>query len=105
MLTMVTSNVRMRLSYGRDVLCTCQWPPLEAMTRSLIPLMTILLVFANGELLPAQGLILGGGLNVGTIPRALEPLCGAARRLRGIGVAARAGVATSRLQVDAKLDY
>ena len=79
--------------------------PLDAMIRSQTLLMTILLVFANGELLPAQGLILGGGLNVGTIPRALEPLCGAARRLRGIGVAARAGVATSRLQVDAKLDY
>jgi hypothetical protein len=75
------------------------------MTRSLTLLVAILLASTNGEALPAQELVLSGGLNVGTIPRALEPLCGSARRLRGIGVAARAGVAASRLQVDATLDY
>jgi hypothetical protein len=75
------------------------------MTRSMTLLLAILLVSTGGKALPAQALVLGGGLNAGTIPRALEPLCGSARRLRGIGVAARAGVAASRFQVDATLDY
>lgn len=70
-----------------------------------LTLIVILLISANAEMLPSQTLVLGGGLNAGTIPRALEPLCGSARRLRGIGVVARAGVAASRFQVDATLDY
>jgi pimeloyl-ACP methyl ester carboxylesterase len=78
---------------------------LKQWTRSSTLLLAILLISINGETLPAQRMELGGGLNVGTIPRALEPLCGSVRRLRGIGVAARAGAATSRLQVDATLDY
>jgi len=75
------------------------------MTRSSTLLFAFLLISANRETLSAQNVVLGGGLSVGTIPRALEPLCGSARRLRGVGVSARAGVAASRFQVDATLDY
>lgn len=64
-----------------------------------------LLLFTSANLLRAQSLVLGAGLNVGTIPRALEPLCASARRLRGVGATARAGVGIGQLQIAATLDY
>jgi hypothetical protein len=75
------------------------------MTPSRTLFLAILLISSNVETLPAQGLLLGGGLNAGTIPRALEPLCGSVRRLRGVGATARAGIAGKHLAADATLDF
>lgn len=74
------------------------------MTRSLTSVL-VALVLSMASRLPGQGLFLEGGVNVGTAPRALEPLCGSARRLRGVGVTARGGMAAGAFRVGAALDY
>jgi hypothetical protein len=47
----------------------------------------------------------GAGLNAGSIPRALSPLCAAPRRLNGAGVSATAALTARRLRVSAAVDY
>ena len=55
--------------------------------------------------LSAQAFVLGGGLNGGSIPRAMAPLCNGARRLNGGGPAVRAGFLTDRVRVHATADW
>ena len=75
------------------------------MNRTLTFAVLILVMFTVAEALPAQSVVLGGGINVGTVPRALEPLCGSARRLKGVGLTGRAGLDASRFRVAATVDY
>ena len=64
-----------------------------------------LLGFVAVETLHAQRLLLGAGAAAGTVPRALAPLCGSARRLNGVGVTARAGFDARSFRVFSSLDY
>lgn len=45
------------------------------------------------------------GVTVGSVPRALQPLCSGARTLRGVGLAAKAGISTRRFALGATVDY
>jgi hypothetical protein len=72
--------------------------------RSVVVYVSALVLLAFAEELPAQRLLLEGGANVGTVPRALEPLCASARRLRGVGVTARGGLARGAFHVGATID-
>jgi hypothetical protein len=74
------------------------------MTRSLTFLSLVLLLTVV-EKLPGQGFVAEGGVNAGTIPRALEPLCGSVRRLRGVGLTARGGFAGDVFRGGATLDH
>jgi hypothetical protein len=53
----------------------------------------------------AQQIAVGAGLNAGSIPRALSPLCASPRRLNGAGLSATAGMTMPRARVSATVDY
>ena len=76
----------------------------KSKTRGLCALLALLLAGATAPL-TAQQLTFGAGVNAGTIPRALPPLCDAARRLSGGGVSATANASMSRVRINATVDY
>jgi hypothetical protein len=53
----------------------------------------------------AQHIEVAGGVNVGSIPRAENPLCRSARRLTGPGLSVRASVALGSLRLGAGVDH
>ena len=67
--------------------------------------LTILFVFIGAPVLRGQQVVVGGGLGLGTIPRALAPLCSGAQRLDGGGVTARAGAIIGALHANVTFDW
>ena len=55
--------------------------------------------------LAAQKFEFGGGLNVGSVPRAETPLCRSARRLMGPGLSLRGAVAAGPVRLGASVDH
>lgn len=53
----------------------------------------------------AQAITVGGGVSVGSVPRALAPLCASARRLDGWGVSGRVGLTAGFLRIGGAVDY
>ena len=53
----------------------------------------------------AQRITFGAGVNAGSIPRAMAPLCASPRRLNGGGLSATGGIALQRLRITASIDY
>ena len=53
----------------------------------------------------AQHFSFAGGVNVGSVPRALAPLCASARRLGGIGLSGRVELSTIRVRVGATVEH
>ncbi len=53
----------------------------------------------------AQRIVFGGGLNGGSVPRAMAPLCASARRLNGGGLSASAALVANKIRLNANLDY
>jgi hypothetical protein len=72
------------------------------MSAQVLALALLLAAPAAGH---AQRIALGAGVNAGSIPRALPPLCAAARRLDGGGVSATASASMQRIRVAATIDY
>ncbi|MEO7964968.1 MAG: hypothetical protein ABIT38_13780 [Gemmatimonadaceae bacterium] len=68
-------------------------------------LVSIVLLLSAVQELAGQRPSLGVGVNTGTMPRALEPLCASARRLRGVGLSASGGTSVAAFRVGATLDY
>jgi hypothetical protein len=64
-----------------------------------------LLTFLLIQPVAAQDFEIGGGVNVGDIPRAENPLCRSARRLIGPGLSVRGGVALGSLHLSGTLDH
>jgi hypothetical protein len=73
--------------------------------RCKVRFLTILLVFIATPALRGQHVIVGGGLGLGTVPRALAPLCSSAQRLDGAGVSARAGAIIGALHASINFDW
>ena len=67
--------------------------------------LTILFVFIGAPVLRGQQVVVGGGLGLGTIPRALAPLCSGAQRLDGGGVTAHAGAIIGALHANVTFDW
>jgi hypothetical protein len=67
--------------------------------------MAALSVFLLMQPLVAQNLEFGGGANVGSIPRAENPLCRSARRLTGPGLSLRGGIALGSLHLSGTMDH
>ena len=53
----------------------------------------------------AQQLVFGGGINGGSVPRSMAPLCAGARRLDGGGLSASAMLLVKRTGLHANLDH
>jgi hypothetical protein len=53
----------------------------------------------------AQRVGFGGGINGGSVPRAMAPLCNGARRLGGGGLSASVGVVANRIRLNANIDH
>jgi hypothetical protein len=53
----------------------------------------------------AQRIVFGGGINGGSVPRAMAPLCNGARRLDGGGLSAGGGVVATRIRLNANIDH
>ncbi|HEX6065654.1 MAG TPA: hypothetical protein VFZ04_15595 [Longimicrobiales bacterium] len=64
-----------------------------------------LLSFLVMQPLGAQSIEFGGGVNVGSIPRAENPICRSARRLTGPGLSLRGGVGLGALRLSGTLDH
>jgi hypothetical protein len=64
-------------------------------------------LFVGGAIVPAsaQQIVLGGGINAGSVPRAMAPLCNGARRLDGGGLSASGALVTKRLRLSANVDH
>ena len=65
----------------------------------------LVLLFAAPASGQAQRIVLGAGVNAGSIPRALPPLCASARRLNGGGVSATGVTSVQRIRLAATIDY
>ena len=72
-------------------------------SRSLIQ--AAVLTLALTQAAAAQRFVVGGGLNVGSVPRAMAPLCGSARRLNGAGLTGRIGLIAKSVRVTANVDF
>lgn len=61
----------------------------------------------GGVIVPAsaQQIAFGGGINGGSVPRAMAPLCDGARRLDGGGLSASAALVARRMRLNANLDH
>jgi hypothetical protein len=61
----------------------------------------------GGAIVPAsaQQIVIGGGINGGSVPRAMAPLCNGARRLDGGGLSASGALVAKRLRLNANVDY
>jgi hypothetical protein len=68
-------------------------------------LLAAVLLFAAAHPVPAQQIVAGAGLNGGRVPRALAPLCGAARNLNGVGLTGQIGLVTNSIRVIGNVDY
>jgi hypothetical protein len=66
---------------------------------------TALFTFLPMQPLVAQDFEFGGGVNVGGIPRAENPLCRSARRLTGPGLSLRGGVTLGSLHLSGTVDH
>ena len=53
----------------------------------------------------AQQTVFGVGINGGSVPRAMAPLCAGARRLDGGGLSASAALVAKRMRLNANLDH
>ena len=62
-------------------------------------------LFTDRPRAAAQRVFLGGGIDVGSVPRALEPLCRYARRLKGVGLTGRAGFDAGPVRLGATIDH
>ena len=53
----------------------------------------------------AQQIVFGGGINGGSVPRAMAPLCDGARRLDGGGLSASAALVAKGMRLNANIDH
>jgi hypothetical protein len=53
----------------------------------------------------AQQIVFGGGINGGSVPRAMAPLCDSARRLDGGGLSASAALVAKGMRLNANIDH
>jgi hypothetical protein len=74
------------------------------MPRSLL-ILPILAILTAPSAAAAQSLRVAAGVGAGSIPRALHPLCGAARRLKGAAAGIRGGVNLGRFDVGASVEH
>jgi hypothetical protein len=68
-------------------------------------LLAMLLLGSGWAPASAQAFVVGGGINGGSIPRAMAPLCSGARRLSGGGLSGSAAFVANRIRLAANIDY
>ncbi len=72
---------------------------------SVVSLIALFLTFLSPRDAAAQGFTIGAGPGTGSVPRALAPLCGSARHLKGWGVSGRAGFSAGPVRIGGPLDF